>query len=122
MPPVGLREGDPPVRLDSKERITLPAVIYYRRTILEPDETTGHPHWGTSVAYYETADDGGPLRQVQLFANGTILAYDEEHDRDNHGWLDPNRLAPGPGIVLSTKAKFDMAWAQSAQALNRQGN
>lgn len=59
---------------------------YFRR---QWDEDRGgeYAHWGTST-YYLAMDSAGDIRQqVEVYANGNVLAYDDEHDEDQYGFL-----------------------------------
>ena len=43
--------------------------------------------WGTSIWYFEVGDDCWGIRQVEEYANGYVLTYDDVHDDDEFGGL-----------------------------------
>lgn len=43
--------------------------------------------WGTSWWYFEVADDGRVIRQVEQYESGVLLHYSAEHDEDTYGEL-----------------------------------
>jgi hypothetical protein len=67
------------------------------------------------VARYE----GYPIRQIETYANGTVLTYDRVHLHDRHGGLgdqpvDADDFAP----YEISAGEFEVAWL-TARSLNR---
>ncbi len=59
---------------------------YYKRFW---DESRGDSHedWGTSTWYFEVGDDRYASRQIEVYANGYVLKYDDELVFDDYGGL-----------------------------------
>lgn len=59
---------------------------YFRR---EWDEDRGDQYasWGTSTFYLALDDEGYAHAQVEVYADGTVIAYDAKHDEDQYGFL-----------------------------------
>ena len=77
------------------------------------DQTRGdeQAEWGTSTWYFETGSDMWATRQIEIYANGTVLHYDEEHSEDKYGGLaeaalDAQDFAP----FEVTGSEFEEAW------------
>ncbi|MEV4167512.1 hypothetical protein [Nonomuraea dietziae] len=53
------------------------------------DEERGDQYssWGWSTFYLAIDDTGTAHQQVIVYANGVVLAYDDEHDEDEYGGL-----------------------------------
>ena len=85
------------------------------------DETRGDQHdaWGTSEWFFEVGDDAYPLRQLELYENGTVLKYDKSHLHDEFGALgdQPLELDEFASYEISESA-FREAWA-GHEARNR---
>ena len=59
---------------------------YFRRP-WDEDRGDEYATWGTST-YYLAIDSAGDIRQqVEVYANGNVLAYDDEHGEDRYGFL-----------------------------------
>lgn len=43
--------------------------------------------WGTWVFYLAVDASGDVRRQVEVYASGVVLDYDEQHDEDRYGRL-----------------------------------
>jgi hypothetical protein len=58
------------------------------------DETRGDEFnaWGTSTWMFETDDEGNAVRQIELYANGSVLTYDRVHLHDRYGMLSDKAL------------------------------
>ena len=83
---------------------------YFKRDWDEP-RGDAHADWGTSTWYFETAPDMWPSRQIEVYANGTVLQYDQEHIEDKYGALseaplDAEELAP----FEITQEEFERVW------------
>lgn len=77
--------------------------------------------WGTSTWYFEVGDDRFVSRQLEVYANGRALKYDEGHPEDELGGLSESALdLEGDGFLPFeiTRAEFEAAWA-STEAVNR---
>jgi hypothetical protein len=67
--------------------------------------------WGPAVYFFETDENGAVLRQVEVYANGTVLRYDVGHFEDEYG-----RLADQPldrmamARFLTDETAFERAW------------
>lgn len=88
---------------------------YFKRPWDEPrgDE---FDRWGTSTWYLEVGDDGYPSRQVEVYADGTVLKYDGSHPSDRYGGLGDQPLDVG-GEFLPFEidaSEFARAWAAGA--------
>jgi hypothetical protein len=59
---------------------------FYRRRW---DETRGDEFddWGCSLWYFETDEEGWPVRQIEVYDSGPVLRYGPEHDYDRYGEL-----------------------------------
>ena len=78
------------------------------------EETTGDTltdHWGTSIYYFETDENGEVLRQLEIFANGKRLKYTPDNLQDEYGGLSeiPLDLTEFENFKI-TKNEFDNAW------------
>jgi len=59
---------------------------YFKRHWDEPRGDT-HNDWGTSIWYFEVESDLFVTRQIETYANGTVLHYDRQHVADEFGAL-----------------------------------
>ncbi|GAA2289914.1 hypothetical protein GCM10010149_40960 [Nonomuraea roseoviolacea subsp. roseoviolacea] len=59
---------------------------YFRRP-WDEDRGDEYASWGTSVFYLAIDATGTAHQQVEVYANGVILAYDDHHDEDRYGGL-----------------------------------
>jgi hypothetical protein len=64
---------------------------YFRRAW---DESRGDEFdaWGPATYWFEAADDGWVRRQLEVYAGGVLLAYDETHHTDRYGGLTDQPL------------------------------
>ncbi|WP_431097210.1 hypothetical protein [Polaromonas aquatica] len=70
-----------------------------------------HDEWGTSTWYFETAADLWPTRQMEVYANGTVLQYDADHVEDEYGGLSEAALEVDDFAPYAiTQADFERAW------------
>jgi hypothetical protein len=67
-----------------------PHIKYFKRPVDGEDIVPRPLSWGGSSIYYETSEEGFPIRQIQLFELGVVLTYDNEHYHDDYGWRDGN--------------------------------
>lgn len=73
--------------------------------------------WGTSWWYFETADDGGVIRQVENYESGVFLYYDAKRDVDSCGGLVlvPLDLS-NPHYLYILKHQFEAIWERAVKA------
>jgi hypothetical protein len=75
--------------------------------------------WGSAIYFFETGPDLVPTRQLEVYANGNRLQYDQQHKHDKYGMLADQALGTeadfAPHAISS--AEFEQAWA-SGPALN----
>lgn len=80
------------------------------------NETRGdqHSHWGTSWWYFEVADDGLAIRQVEQYESGVLLHYGAEHDEDTYGGLvqEPLDLSESEYLYISEQ-EFVQVWKKA---------
>lgn len=81
--------------------------------------------WGTSIRYFEIADDEYAFRHVEIFQNGIALRYDRINWKDDVDMLADARYDParwlkawGPGHT-SDAEEFMVAWLAAAEAPNQ---
>jgi len=85
------------------------------------DESRGDKHndWGTSVWYFETESDMWPTRQIEVYANGTVLHYDKEHTEDSFGDLSEVALNAAEFAPFEiSRTEFEQVWS-SRKPFNR---
>lgn len=85
---------------------------YFRRTWRESrgDE---FDCWGTSIWYLAVGQDRYPLRQVEVYADGTILKYDQRHTHDRFGGLGDQQLDLDEFAPYEiSSAEFEAAWCR----------
>jgi hypothetical protein len=88
---------------------------YFRRRWAEERDDI-HSGWGHSWWHFATDDDGVVSHQVEVYENGTVLVYDEQHPEDEYGGLS---LVP---LDLQDFAEFEVDAAtfnQEAGELSR---
>ena len=61
------------------------------------DEHRGdeYSHWGTATNFFEVAEDGFPTRQMEVYADGHVLQYSQQHIEDRFGKLADQALNLG---------------------------
>jgi len=74
--------------------------------------------WGGCVWYFEVDSDRVPVRQAQLFENGTLLLYDEDYLDDEYGGLGDQPLPHDGPFEDIVRDEFDTVWEPS-RAINR---
>ncbi|HEX4814396.1 MAG TPA: hypothetical protein VFV66_16765 [Nonomuraea sp.] len=60
-------------------------VVRYFRRPWGDDRGDEYASGGTSVFYLAVDASGDVRRQVEVYASGVVLDYDEEHDEDRYG-------------------------------------
>ncbi len=88
------------------------------------EETRGDnfDDWGFSTWYSETDEELYSLRQIEVYDNGNVLTYDEQHLNDEFGFLaeksiDIEDLKESNTLEIS-KAEFEEKWS-TLKSLNR---
>ena len=66
-------------------------MLYFKR---EWKDSRGdeYDNWGTCTYYFETQDDGQPIRHIEVYANGNVLRYSKDNLEDEFGMLANNKL------------------------------
>ncbi|MFC0518772.1 DUF6881 domain-containing protein [Mucilaginibacter angelicae] len=93
-------------------RIDNKAMKYYKRNW---DELRGDEFdfWGTSTWYFECDEDDYVLRQMEIYANGNVLKYDESYQEDKYGGLAEGPLDSEEFAEFEiTKDEFERVWAE----------
>ncbi|MEO6148547.1 MAG: hypothetical protein ABIN95_07035 [Mucilaginibacter sp.] len=75
------------------------------------DESRGDKfdEWGTSTWYFEASPDDYPVRQIEVYASGKILKYNENNPYDKYGGLSDQPLEVEEYEPL-TKDEFEAIW------------
>ena len=83
---------------------------YFKRLWDEP-RGDAYDSWGTSWWYLELDSSGWASRQLEFYANGTILRYDAEHAADDFGRLSdqPLNLVEFAEFEIDA-AEFEARW------------
>ena len=77
-------------------------------------------NWGTSCWYFECDEKMWVSRQMEIYANGTVLHYDDSHLEDGFGGLSEKPLDQEYEKELSpiSKTEFEELW-NSKKPTNR---
>lgn len=94
---------------------------YFRRP-WDDDRGDEYASWGTSMFYLAIDNTGTVRQQVEVYASGVALAYDEQHDEDEFGGLtyadlDLEEFAP----FEITRQEFSDALAELKPINRRRG-
>jgi hypothetical protein len=86
--------------------------MHYFKRQWEESRGDEHADWGASTWYFETEHDMWPIRQIEVYASGTVLQYDRDHIEDVFGGLseaplDATEFAP----FVITQAEFERIWS-----------
>jgi hypothetical protein len=81
------------------------AVKYYRHRWNE-GRGDAYDHWGHATYYLAVADDDTVVEQAEVYDNGCVLVYDENHAQDEFGMLADQRFEPVDGIEELDEATF----------------
>jgi len=80
------------------------------------NETRGDQQaaWGTSWWYFEVADDGLVIRQVERYESGVLLHYGVEHEDDAYGGLaqEPLDLSESEYLCIREQ-EFEQIWIKA---------
>lgn len=73
-----------------------------------------HDTWGTSWWYFEVADDGSVIRQIEQYESGVLLHYCAGHDEDAFGVLAQVALDLSESEYLYIqKQEFEQRWEKA---------
>ena len=80
-------------------------------------------NWGGVVLYYEVGEDGGAVRQIEIYENGKSLVYDRDRHTDRYGSLAEGELLPLPSdypypLGFVDASEFEDLWA-TLRPINR---
>ena len=85
-------------------------VHYFKRRWVE-DRGDQYADWGCSMWYFEAGADGYPTRQMEVYENGKVLQYDQQHATDSFGGLCDQPLdAVEFASSIITQTQFEQAW------------
>ncbi|MGZ3182076.1 MAG: hypothetical protein ACXU8N_06505 [Telluria sp.] len=71
--------------------------------------------WGTSWWYFEVAEDGWVMRQIEQYESGVTLRYDAEHQCDEFGLLCEKPLdLTEPEYCRIPPREFEASWIRAA--------
>lgn len=75
--------------------------------------------WGCSDWYFEVQDDNTVVRQIEVYASGVVLRYDQLHPEDRYGMLtdQPFDATAFPFSPI-LRDDFEQAWS-AQKAFNR---
>lgn len=85
-------------------------ILYFKRPW---NETRGdhYDHWGSSIWYFETNQEGDILRQIEVYENGRKLKYSLAFSEDEYGCLSDQSIdLPGFQPYLIRKIEFERVW------------
>lgn len=69
--------------------------------------------WGECTFFFEFAEDGQPLRQMEMYENGTILVYTIDRPHDDYGALADSSihiLLGQANVVPMVASEFEELW------------
>lgn len=91
---------------------------YFKGT-WDEDRGDDFASWGRSDWYFEVQDDNTVVRQIEVYASGVILRYDEVHIEDRYGMLTDQPFdAKAFPVAAITRDDFEQAWS-TRRAFNR---
>ncbi len=83
---------------------------YYKRP-WDEDRGDEHANWGTSIWFFEVAENGFPTRQLEVYQSGVALRYDANHVGDCFGGLSEAALPVAEFAPFTiAAAEFEQAW------------
>jgi uncharacterized protein (DUF433 family) len=89
-------------------------LLYFKREWDETSEEAEIQTWGISVYYFETGMDHKVVRQLQVFANGNALKYDDKYSDDKWGGISSQLLEPEEWKAFGiSQEEFLSAWENS---------
>ncbi|MBC8754757.1 hypothetical protein H2O64_08750 [Kordia sp. YSTF-M3] len=70
-----------------------------------------YDNWGKSIWFFETNSNGEVLRQMEVYENGKVLKYDNDHIEDEFGKLSNQKLDLDEfREFFIDKNEFDTIW------------
>ncbi|HRG99214.1 MAG TPA: hypothetical protein PLR99_23350 [Polyangiaceae bacterium] len=89
-----------------------PEVARYFKRFWDEPRGDAYDSCGTSWWYFELDSNGWPSRQLELYADGTLLRYDVGHAEDELGGLgdQPLDLAELAAFEIDA-AEFEARWS-----------
>ena len=70
-----------------------------------------YDNWGSSTWYFEVEADMTPTRQIEVYANGVVLHYDQQHIEDEFGGLSESALGAVEFAAFAiAQSEFEQAW------------
>lgn len=88
---------------------------YYRVTVEEGIE------WGATTYWFEVNEQGHAARQINYYANGNSLSYDQTHEHDDYSGLQEMVVDGDDEWWIEytiSKEEFELEW-QSHNGMNR---
>lgn len=77
--------------------------------------------WGTVTTYFETDEDGRPLRKIQVYANGNRLKYSPDKSYDGYGSLGEHNLKLEMFIAFEiANESFEIEWGRAKLTVEHQ--
>ncbi|WP_035653121.1 MULTISPECIES: hypothetical protein [unclassified Flavobacterium] len=85
-------------------------MFYFKRYFNEP-RIEKDDNWGNSIYYLESNEDGGIIRQIEVYENGKKLKYSEDFIEDEFGFLSDQSidLVEFEEFII-TKENFEDQW------------
>jgi hypothetical protein len=87
--------------------------MHYFKRLWNESRGDEHDRWGSSTWYLETDDEYWVSRQIEVYADGTVLQYDRQHLDDHYGGLSEKPIDAGdfaPFVI--TKVEFEDVWSR----------
>lgn len=71
--------------------------------------------WGGAMYYFETDEEGCPVRQIEVYDNGMRLRYDNQHWSDQYEVLGDQALEVSEFESYQiSQNEFEQVWVESA--------
>jgi hypothetical protein len=71
--------------------------VRYYRHVWSESRGDEHQHWGRATYYFAVDDDAIVVEQAEVYENGSVLIYDQQHPQDEFGMLADQRFKPVEG-------------------------
>ncbi|AXO79856.1 hypothetical protein DZC78_05455 [Olleya aquimaris] len=83
---------------------------YYKRN-WEESRGDEFDNWGKSIWYFETDNSGLPTKQMEVYASGKVLKYDQTKMEDDFGGLGDQELDLDEFSEFEiTELEFNKVW------------
>lgn len=79
------------------------------------EETRGDQYniWGFSTWFFETDEEGWPIRQIEIYDNGSVLKYSKDNPDNEYGRLGDQALDIDEFAPFEISAEvFESTWAE----------